>query len=289
MVLPMDASRHRERRAGPRGAAGRSVVLLGYPLRPRAGGTACDGGPRNPRCHGTGVRDASSFGPIAPADRGGRSASPSPSDPEAGDVRSEDCLTLNIWTPEMPEDPAATPGRGRPGHGVDPRRRIHVGKWLGLPLSGRPPGPQWRRRCRHHQLPAGCARVSRAPRPWTTLTATIGNWGLHDQIAALRWVRDHIAQFGGDAGNVTLFGESAGGFSIVALMGAPSSAGLFHRAIVQSGGVHVHSVDEAERVADRLAAALGIAACTREAWNRSPSLTCWQPPRRSRSDGPIQA
>jgi para-nitrobenzyl esterase len=98
----------------------------------------------------------------------------------------------------------------------------------------------------------------------------IGNWGLHDQVAALRWVRDHITQFGGDAGNVTVFGESAGGFSVAALMGTPGAAGLFRRAIVQSGGVHVHTVAEAERVADRVGAVLGIAVCDRSSWESVP-------------------
>jgi len=60
--------------------------------------------------------------------------------------------------------------------------------------------------------------------------------GLQDQIAALSWVRDHIADYGGDAGNVTIFGESAGGASVLALLAAPSAKGLFHKAIGFSPG-----------------------------------------------------
>ena len=64
-----------------------------------------------------------------------------------------------------------------------------------------------------------------------------GNYGMMDAIAALQWVKKNISAFGGDPGNVTIFGESAGAIMIGGLVGSPEAKGLFHRAIAQSGGM----------------------------------------------------
>jgi para-nitrobenzyl esterase len=77
-----------------------------------------------------------------------------------------------------------------------------------------------------------------------------GNFGLLDLVCALEWVRDHIAAFGGDPGNVTIFGESAGGTDVAMLLLSPRARGLFQRAVVESGGTRTSELAEAANYAD---------------------------------------
>lgn len=171
------------------------------------------------------IRDATSFGPacLQPVAR---------NEPERSlkdKPQSEDCLALNIWAPQ---DAQSLPvmvwihgGSFRFGtgsldlyHGDELAKQgvIVVTLNYRLGLFGT---------FSHHALrDDGLTDV---------------NFGLLDQIAALQWVRDNIAAFGGDPSNVTLFGESAGGVSVSYLMASKAARGLFHRAIVQSGGLAV--------------------------------------------------
>ena len=83
--------------------------------------------------------------------------------------------------------------------------------------------------------------------------------GCATRLGALEWVRDNVASFGGDPGNVTIFGESAGGLSVASLMASPQTDGLFQRAIVQSGGVRRHATaEQAERAGAELCSYLGL-------------------------------
>jgi para-nitrobenzyl esterase len=93
------------------------------------------------------------------------------------------------------------------------------------------------------------------------LSDGVANLGLLDQIAALEWVQENIAAFGGDPFKVTIFGESAGAMSVATLLSMPRAKGLFHRAIVQSGTAHnVTSPSTATRIGRRLAEKLGVEA-----------------------------
>jgi para-nitrobenzyl esterase len=172
--------------------------------------------PRAPEAW-TGVRDAVEFGPVAPQP-GMR-----------GRAMSEDCLHLNVWTP---------------GLGDGGRRPVLVWFHPGGYTAGTSNEPE-----------ADGAALSRTGNV-TVVTvnhrlnafghlylgeiggsdfADSGNAGILDLVLALTWVRDNIAEFGGDPGNVTIFGQSGGGAKCATLMAMPAARGLFHRVLTMSG------------------------------------------------------
>ncbi|NJP51387.1 carboxylesterase family protein [Streptomyces sp. SBST2-5] len=194
---------------------GELAVFRGIPFAEPPVGEARFAAPRPVRGW-DGVREAYAFGPPPPQDAAllGRAVVDRL---PAGD----DWLTVNVWTPE-PDPAARRPvmvwiygGSFRLGHsgspGYDARRIAQDGDVVVVTLNYRV-GME------------GFAHIEGAP----------ANRGLLDQVAALEWVRDNIAAFGGDPGQVTVFGESAGAGSIAALLAMPRAAGLFRRAIAQS-------------------------------------------------------
>ncbi len=170
-----------------------------------------------PLMHWQGVRNAIHDGPIAPQARS-RLAH------VMGDferAQSEDCLTLNVWTRSA--DAGARP----------------VLVWFhgGAFSSGAGSLPWYsgERFAANGDVVVVSVNYRLGALGFLYLSGlSAGNLGLQDQLAALRWVRDNIRNFGGDPGNVTVVGQSAGASSIAALMTMPSARGLFHRAILQS-------------------------------------------------------
>lgn len=183
--------------------------------------------------------DASAFGP----------ACPQPVEVEQAlyQNQSEDCLTLNVWTPSAD----------------DGKRPVMV--WVH--------GGGWIYEGTEDPLYSGAHLAARGDVVVVSMEYRLGvfgfshfedipgsgNAGLLDQKLALEWVRDHIEAFGGDPNDVTLFGESAGGMSATALMAMPSAKGLFHKVIAQSGaGSTAREAAYAKAVSDELLAAAGV-------------------------------
>jgi para-nitrobenzyl esterase len=158
--------------------------------------------------------------------------------------QSEDCLTLNVWTP-------STSGR-RPVlvwlHGG-----AFIGGTAGVPLY------DGARLASQGDVVVVTVNYRVGALGFLALGAGRANFGLQDQIAALRFVRREIAAFGGDPANVTVFGESAGAGSVCALLAMPRARGLFRRAIVQSAAPEgMLGLDEAGERTAKLVGKLGL-------------------------------
>ena len=195
-----------------------------------------------------GVRDATTFGAIAPQ-------FPTPLETLQGRMdlpQSEDCLTLNIWAPP------GTQAAARPV-----MVWIHGGAYVnGTGASDWFDGTSF---AANHGIVLVTINYRLNVFGYLHLAGIAdgeegaGNCGLLDQIAALRWVRDNIAAFGGDPGTVTVFGESAGAMSVGVILGTPAATGLFQRAILQSGAaVNVTSAQDATAVARDILVELGL-------------------------------
>ena len=189
-----------------------------------------------------GVRDASKYGARCVQDKA--------HDPDFGRSVSEDCLTLNVWEP-----------KGHAAEGLPVMVWIHGGGFVNG--SGDIYDARWlvaRGDIIVVTLNYRLGTLGFLAHPALAADGDVGNYGLADQQAALRWVRDNIAAFGGDPGKVTIAGESAGAMSVCDHLVAPGSAGLFRAAVIQSGPCQAQAErSAAEKASVDYAAAVGCA------------------------------
>ncbi|MCC6642750.1 MAG: carboxylesterase family protein [Deltaproteobacteria bacterium] len=241
------------RRTAPAGAvlggAGRygSHAWLGIPFAKPPVGELRWRAPQPPE-RWAGVREALAFGAPCP-----QYASPFAGvDGRPGTIAGdEDCLTLDVWAPPFsPEDvPAGT-------------ARLPVMVWIhgGGNTIGTAAFYDGGNLAATHGVVVVAVQYRLGPLGWMRHEALradaaddderSGNFATLDLVRALEWVHDNIAAFGGDPGNVTIFGESAGGQNVYTLLLAPRAKGLFHRAISQSGGLWRSTPAQAEALAD---------------------------------------
>ncbi len=170
-------------------------------------------------------------------------------------IANEDCLRLNIWSPAVNDNGRRpvmvwlhgggyTAGSGNELPSYDGENLARRGDVVVVSLN-------------HRLNVLGFLNLDACGEKY----ADSGNAGMLDIVAALEWVRDNISRFGGDAGNVTIFGQSGGGGKVNALMAMPSARGLFHRGIVESGSLLTGATPESSRrLADELMKQIDIGA-----------------------------
>jgi para-nitrobenzyl esterase len=232
-------------RGRPEGAL---TVFRGIPFAQPPTGRLRFAAPR-PATAWDGVREASAFG-SPPPQSGILAPAPWPAD--------DDWLTLNVWTPE-------------PG----PAARLPVMVWIyggAYKLgSADDPGYDAARLAREGGLVVVTFNYRTGVEGFAQIRGAPANRGLLDQVAALEWVRDNIAAFGGDPDLVTVFGQSAGGGSVAALLAMPRAAGLFRRAIAQSVPGTFFSAPLAADIAAVIAAELGLRATVADLSGMDPA------------------
>ncbi|WP_245907292.1 carboxylesterase/lipase family protein [Leucobacter massiliensis] len=218
---------------------GRIAVFRGIPYAEPPVGSLRFARPQ-PRAAWTGVREARAFGPTPQRGETGMTLIPEHS------VPGDDTLSVNVWTPDP--DPAAA---------------LPVLVWIhgGGYISGSPASPWYDGRAFARDgvvLVTVSYRLGFAGFGW--VEDATPNRGVLDWVCALRWVRDHIAAFGGDPSRVTIAGQSAGGGAVLTLLGVPDAAGLFSGGYAISPAVADPSAAAARRRALRLARLAGVTA-----------------------------